>query len=88
MLDFYIDIVDLSFPERIIEYIRLHRLFCKKYLFVFLNLKCFFSEDELRRLYQMLIYRKEKVLLLESYMLPKVDESEVIRIIDKDLCII
>ena len=88
ILDYYIDTADLSFPERILEYIRLNRIFCKKELFIFLNLKSFCSANELRQLYQTLIYRKEHILLLESFSLPSVDKREVIRIIDEDFCLI
>lgn len=68
------------------EYMKMQRSFFGKEVFVFVNLKSCFSEEEIENFYQWVFYNKFKVLLLESFQreIPLKDENTVI--IDKDLC--
>ena len=81
-LAFRVDTEEMSIPEQLLEMMRLHR----KRLFVFVNLKSFFSENEITLFYQSVFYEKLSVLLLESGQKEPVRPCEEVRIIDKDLC--
>ena len=54
--------------------------------FVLLNLHCFFNSKELELIYEELKYQNIEILVIENIMHYKRLESEVIYIIDEDLC--
>ncbi len=85
-LAFRVDTEEMSVPEQLLEMMRLHRECFRKRLFVFVNLKSFFSENEITLFYQSVFYEKLSVLLLESGQKEPVRPCEEVRIIDKDLC--
>ena len=85
-LAFRVDTEEMSVPEQLLEMMRLHRECFRRRLFVFVNLKSFFSEDEITLFYQSVFYEKLSVLLLESGQKEPVRPCEEVRIIDKDLC--
>ena len=85
-LAFHVDTEEMSIPEQLLEMMRLHRECFRKRLFVFVNLKSFFSENEITLFYQSVFYEKLSVLLLESGQKETVRSCEEVRIIDKDLC--
>lgn len=84
-LDFKID-DDLPVNERIIEYMRLNRDLLGKKLFVFVGLKSYFSDDDVRLFYKDIMSEKFDVLLLEGHQCPYRVDVEKVRIIDSDLC--
>ena len=88
VLDEVIDAYNLGTiqKEQLLEMMRLHRECFRKRLFVFVNLKSFFSENEITLFYQSVFYEKLSVLLLESGQKEPVRPCEEVRIIDKDLC--
>ncbi len=87
LMDFRIDAEQLSFPEQILEYLKLQRRFFGKRLFVFYNLKACLSLEELRLLYRMIQYEKMSLLLLEDMQRRSIKEVERTLIVDEDLCI-
>ncbi len=84
-LEFRID-DELPMNEQIVEYMRLNRDMLGKKLFVFVGLKSFFVEQELKLLYNDIIAEKFNVLLLEGYKYPYRIDAEKTHIIDYDLC--
>lgn len=73
--------------ERVMNYIRLAHQVKKTRCFVFLNLKQFFSWEDLHEFYMFVEYEKVHVLILEGYQ-SKPLPGEKNWIIDRDLCII
>ena len=86
LVDVKIDITYETLLEKIIDYITLIQEFLGINLFVFVNLKCFLSFEELEQLYLSIAYKKCNILLLENSINEKRLEQEIIRIIDSDLC--
>lgn len=86
IFDFKIAEEEMELPEKIIEYMKIYRELFKKELFIFVNLKSCFSENEIENFYSYVFYNKFNVLLLESFQrgIPRNDENTVI--IDSDLC--
>lgn len=73
--------------ERLTNYMRLSHQIKRAEGFIALNLKQFFSEEDLHQLYEFVEYEKVHLFILEGYHskpLPK----ERSWIVDKDLCII
>lgn len=75
-----------SLAEKLLDYLIVMQEFCGISIFVFVNFKCYFSEEELDQVYQYIVYNKINVLLLENTMRENKNEREEFRIIDKDLC--
>lgn len=84
--DFKIDDEGMELPEKVIEYMRLQRSFFGKEIFVFVNLKSCFSEEETREFYRYIAYDKFKVILIESFQRGIPQSREKTIIIDEDLC--
>ena len=74
-----------SVLERICDFITISANYTKPKVFIFVNLKCFLSKDELEQLYLFASYGKHKLLLIEGVSSDTIS-SEKIRIIDVDLC--
>lgn len=75
-----------NLTEKILDYMLLCRNFLKTKCFVFVNLKCFLSQEDLIQFYKIIHYQKLNVILIESTVREKRLESEVIRILDDDMC--
>lgn len=86
LLDFSIDFEEKDTLEKVIEYMKICRQYLGKKLFIFLNLKCFFSKEELAEFYKAVFYEKINILLLERMCYNDGIECEKVRIIDSDLC--
>lgn len=86
IFDFKLNSDEAELIDKVTEYMKMQRSFFGKEVFVFVNLKSCFSEEEIENFYQWVFYNKFKVLLLESFQreIPLKDENTVI--IDKDLC--
>ena len=87
ILNFHIDREEMSFPESLLEYMKLQRLFFNKKLFVFYNLKACLSMEELNLFYKSVFYEKLDVLLVEDTQRRESLPCESCIIIDKDLCV-
>ncbi len=72
--------------EKVLDYVTVMQEFCSISCFIFVNLKCYMSDEELEQLYQFASYNKLNILLLENTMREKRYEQEKIYIIDTDLC--
>lgn len=73
--------------EKIIEYIKALNKICSINVFVFIDLKHYLSEEELRMFYEFVFYEKIQIIIVEPVHTPKLTEEKCC-IIDKDLCII
>ena len=73
--------------ERLAEYLKLLHQLCKIQVIIFVNLKTYFSQDELEELYKFAFYEKLFLVLIENREKPKLKEEKVC-IIDADGCII
>lgn len=78
---------DCSLLEKLMEYMRAMSQICHIRSFVCVNLKSFFSKEELKYLYEFAVYEKINIIVIESI------QSEALIgekgwILDKDLCII
>lgn len=71
--------------ENIVDFMELQREILGIKVFVFTNIKTIFDNDELKSLYDEIIFKKFNVLLVESSPKIKLDNEEI-TIIDKDLC--
>lgn len=86
LFGFYFDGEAMSITERIIEYLNFLNLFSEKKLFIILNLKSIITQKEYDEFIKLLQYKKINVLLIESRLSEISNESEIIKIIDNDLC--
>lgn len=87
MYNIKIDVEYNSLLERITDYIRAFHNICNIPVFVFINLKDYLSFEELKLLYEFVLYEKVHLILIEGHQSANV-EPEKHLIIDKDLCII
>ena len=72
--------------EKIIAYIKMINEFSDCKLFILINLKLYFTSEELESLYKELTYLKINVLLIEKTLYNKISKYENTTIIDKDYC--
>lgn len=81
--------IQFTIPETMLELLCDYLDICSEHLmtklFVFVNLKSFVDEQELKDLYNHILYRKYNVLMIENKQYRTLDH-EIIRIIDKDAC--
>lgn len=77
-----------SILERILKYVELNQELLGTKLFVFVNLKSFLDQEDLKDFYREILYRKINILLLENCYKYDIIELEIERyfILDKDLC--
>ena len=76
-----------TFLEKLVEYIKIMTQICHIHIFVFIGLKQYLSEKDIRKLYEFVFYEKINLLLIENHQSKKSDDENVF-IIDNDLCII
>jgi len=74
-----------SLLERLCDYIDVYSEYRKIALFVFVNIKSYFCEEDLELFYSHLTYHKKNVLLLERSESPILSQEKV-TIVDDDLC--
>lgn len=73
--------------DSLIGYLKLSsRLFPDSH-FIFINLKQFLEDDEIKELYSFVIYEKISILLIENQQMTAMEHEKYL-ILDKDLCII
>lgn len=75
-----------NLTEKLLDYCSLVQEFCSDSCIVFINLKCYLSDDELGQFYKSISYKKINIMLLENTVREKRFVQEKIRIIDKDFC--
>jgi len=72
--------------EKLIEYINIVQEFCGISCIVFVNLKSYLTEEELKQLYTHASYKKVHIILLEGRLYNRIPDLEKIFILDEDLC--
>lgn len=72
--------------EKILDYMTIIQEFLGVSFFVFVNIKSFLAEEDLRELHKATGYKKFRILLFENASREKFCESEKVYIIDSDLC--
>lgn len=81
--------IDQSFTdtlsEKIINFVKANLLLLKKDIFIFVNIKSFVSEEDLKQLYKYMFYNKLIVIDIESAERSRLGLEKTI-IIDNDLC--
>ncbi|MDO4920881.1 MAG: type II-A CRISPR-associated protein Csn2 [Phascolarctobacterium sp.] len=73
--------------EKIVSYAYLCTRFKRCRLIVFVNLKTYFSDEELGEFYKDMLYKKIHILLVENRETPRMT-NEKIMVIDNDLCVV
>lgn len=86
ILDLKIEICLESLVEKILDYCSVVQEFCGITCMVFVNLKCYLSDEELEQFYRIVSYKKIFILLLENTVREQRFEIEELHIIDSDLC--
>ncbi len=79
------DCDNLCFSEKIIMYMDLLRKYCKKQLFVVVNIKACFTDEELDCFYRDVIYHKLNLLCIEHHD-SRLSHYEIKKILDSDMC--
>lgn len=87
LLSFKVNTEELNEAERIIKYLELMSEYCKANLFVFAGLSVNFNDEELLSLFDSIIMKHFRVLLIEPQPF-SFGENISVHIIDKDLCCI
>lgn len=87
LLGFKVNTEDLSEAERILKYLELMNEYCKAKLFVFFGLGSSFSNEELSCLFDSIVMKHFRVLLIEPQAF-SLGKKTSVHIIDKDLCCI
>lgn len=75
-----------SIPEKFLEYIRVLEKFMDTEVFIFVNLKEFFNNEEIIQIYNKLLLNKTKFIIVQSRTIDNIDSREVLYIIDEDFC--
>ena len=86
LLNFSVAAEEMTFCEKLIDYISFLNKYMKKRLFIIYHLKSCLDAKELDEFYKIMQYKKINILLLESSCKEPIGENEKMRIIDKDLC--
>ena len=87
MYNVRVDIQEESLQEKLVNYIKIMHQVCHVNIFMFANLKQFFSVGELMQIYEAAFYEKVILITVESMYLSKIDVEKYV-IIDENLCII
>lgn len=81
-----IDQSNKSISEKFLEYIIISEKFMDTKLFVFVNLREFFSDEEVVQIYNRLLLNKTKFVILQSKVMNHIDCRETSYIFDEDYC--
>lgn len=71
--------------ERLLDYMELVRCYEREKLFLFVNLRSYFSDESIRRFLQTVLDHQYAILLVDAWEHPRLPEERRL-IIDKDLC--
>lgn len=87
-----IEEAELPLLEELVNYIQLMSRLCAVKILIFVNLKCYLSEEELSLLYEIAFYNKIQLVLLENTQRAStqkfLSDNENTCIMDRDMCII
>lgn len=87
-LDFSLDFTEMEFWERFLETIKISYELLGYKLLITVNLKDSTSKEEYQKLIEDLQYRNIELLMIERHTHQELDDTNHIRIIDKDLCVL
>ena len=82
-----LDTEEIDMFERLLEYVKVLKSLCGVGLLVFVNVKNYLSEMQIKELYKTAFYYKMNLLLVEAHQ-GKVLECEKNQLIDEDMCFI
>ena len=83
----YLDTEEIDMFERLLEYVKVLKSLCGVRLLVFINVKNYLSEMQIKELYKATFYYKINLLLVEAHQ-GKNLECEKNQLIDEDMCFI
>lgn len=75
-----------TIPEKFLEYISISEKFMDTKLFVLINFREFFSDEEAIQIYNKFLLNKTKFLVVQSKSIKAIDYREFQYIIDDDYC--
>lgn len=79
------DYMNMSLGEKMLLYMELCNKYLRKNLFVIVNIRACFNNEDLEILFKDFIYRKYNILIIENHDCQTL-KNEIKRIIDNDLC--
>ena len=82
-----LDTAGIGMFERLLQYVKILKLLCGVQLLVFVNVKNYLSEIQVKELYKTAFYYKMNLLLVEAHQ-GKSLECEKNQLIDEDLCLL
>ena len=80
------DTEEIDMFERLLEYVKVLKSLCGVRLLVFVNVKNYLSETQIKELYKTVFYYKVNLLLVEAHQ-GKNLECEKNQLIDEDMCL-
>jgi CRISPR-associated protein Csn2 len=83
-----IEMHDTELIDRVVNYIRLSHQVLGTFIFVFVHFRAYFTQEELSRLREMILYEQIAVLMIENNVNLAESINEKWWIVDNDLCII
>lgn len=86
-LDITVNVQDEDITERLVEYMKLLQSLCKIKVLFLVNIKSFFSSEQILLLYKEARYINLQLILIESVQKTRLSDENMV-IIDKDNCII
>ena len=86
LMEIKIDVQDEELTGQVIDYIKLMNRLLGYQVFVFVNLSAYLDSYELEQLYEVAMYLKMHLLMIESHVDILRGKDEKIYIIDKDGC--
>ena len=81
-----VDVLSSTLVERISEYLHILTDLSLVDCFVFVNLKSYLNDDDLKAFYREVAYKKYRVLLIENYFRDTLRLYEKTVVLDSDLC--
>ena len=81
-----IDDSNKGVSEKLLEYMAISERFMDTKLFIFVNLREFFSDEEVIQIYDKILLNKTKFIIIQSRLIKTIDCREVQYIIDEDYC--
>lgn len=79
---------EVSSLEKVIDYMNLHNSILGTKLFILVNLKSFYTKENLKHLYEEAFYKKFSLLLIDCKEYDVFNNDDIRYIIDKDGCVI
>lgn len=81
-----IDDSNKCIPEKLLEYISISERFMDTKLFIFVNPREFFSDEEVIQIYNKILLNKTRFIIFQSRLIKPLDCREFQYIIDEDFC--